>query len=376
MQVLLNTEFAASRKVPLVDMFDSILSGFSQAGLGDPGIQFSFADAPLEGHVSSVARVLKRFPDLQRFFEESAPLPGIPMSRRLTNQHKMHESVDVSVLRAIDSGVPKSFPFHSVSLVFAAPGLGDGSVKTLVGEVRPGVSLGDSWWVSGRSRSLFAFVFVEAAIASKKLPPLPEHVVKLFAAMGKAKKTVQIPLPREHPQMAQVAKPETLRAVSAVIEEFRTRMPRILEQINFPHDLPPVEEARKLTSLGEKTGSKKPVLLRAFKPMGYNCIAESGVYTLRRKTAANSTLEISLDVGTWSRSLTAGFSVNGLGYCARMRLPICKHAQLACYPIGDADRWGKIVDNLQVIVAELERTFVPEVEAVAGPSPEWYTPEN
>ena len=44
-----------------------------------------------------------------------------------------------------------------------------------MGEMTPGISLGDSWWVSGRS-SLSAFVFVEAETTSKKLPPLPEAI--------------------------------------------------------------------------------------------------------------------------------------------------------------------------------------------------------
>jgi hypothetical protein len=48
----------------------------------------------------------------------------------------------------------------------------------------------------------------------------------------------------------------------------------------------------------------------------------------------------------------------------------------AQYPIGDAEQWQKIVENLGALVAELERAFVPEVEAAAGPSPEWYHPET
>jgi hypothetical protein len=44
------------------------------------------------------------------------------------------------------------------------------------------------------------------------------------------------------------------------------------------------------------------------------------------------------------------------------------------YPVGDAAQWQKIVENLGALVAELDRTFVPEVEAAAGPSPEWYKP--
>jgi hypothetical protein len=46
-------------------------------------------------------------------------------------------------------------------------------------------------------------------------------------------------------------------------------------------------------------------------------------------------------------------------------------------PVSDfgADQWRQLVENLAVLVAELDRTFVPAVEAAAGPSPEWYRPE-
>ena len=48
----------------------------------------------------------------------------------------------------------------------------------------------------------------------------------------------------------------------------------------------------------------------------------------------------------------------------------------AQYRIGNAERWQKIVDNLGALVAELERSFAPEIDAAAGPSPEWYQPES
>jgi hypothetical protein len=168
-----------------------------------------------------------------------------------------------------------------------------------------------------------------------------------------------------------------LEAVSEVVRGYRARLAEITERIEFPHDLPPAMEARGGTlSFAEKTGPKKPVLLRAFGPMGYDCKSESGVFTLRRKTSSNLTLEISLDVGTWSRSLTGTFSVHGLGFGAPLRLPVSRRAGAMQYPIGDAGRWQKLVDNLAAAVKEFERTFVPAVEAAAGPSPEWYTPEN
>ncbi len=107
--------------------------------------------------------------------------------------------------------------------------------------------------------------------------------------------------------------------------------------------------------------------------MGYSCSGGSGTFTLRRRTAGNLTVEISLDVGTWSRSITASFKVVGLGFKATLPLPVSKRAA-GQYPIGDAARWQQIVDNLAALVAEYERSFVPAVEAVAGATPEWYTP--
>lgn len=376
MRVLLHTEFAASRKEPLGAMFERVWTAFQEAGMGEPKVQFSFSDAPAHGGVSSVDRVLRRYPELQRFFAESSLGPPLPVARRITNKAAIGEPVNPEVLRAILAGVPRSFPFHNILLVFAAPAFGEGSYKSLLGEVSPGVILGDSWWVNGRTRSLSAFTFVEGEVRGKSLAALPDPVVALFSKIGKARKARQFPLPGENPAFPQAAKLEVLEAVRNVVTKYRARVPELLESVEFPHDLPPALEARQGAPFGEKTGPKKPVLVRAFGPMGYDCKAESATFTLRRRTPSNLTLEVSLDVGTWSRSLTAGFAVRGLGFCASVSLPVSRRAGAAQYPIGDGDQWQKLVDNLAVFVKELERSFVPAVETAAGPSPEWFTPEK
>jgi len=67
----------------------------------------------------------------------------------------------------------------------------------------------------------------------------------------------------------------------------------------------------------------------------------------------------------------------GLGFKATLMLPISANDLAGGqYPIGDAQRWQKIVENLAALVAELDRSLVPEIEAAAGPSPEWYQPEK
>jgi hypothetical protein len=67
----------------------------------------------------------------------------------------------------------------------------------------------------------------------------------------------------------------------------------------------------------------------------------------------------------------------GLGFKALYPLRVSKRAIAAGqYKIGNAERWQQIVDNLAALVAELDRGFVPAIEAASGPSPAWFTPES
>jgi hypothetical protein len=117
-------------------------------------------------------------------------------------------------------------------------------------------------------------------------------------------------------------------------------------------------------------------LERVFKPLGYTCRGESGTFTLRRRTPRNLTALLYLDVGTWSRQVTAIFQVLGVGFKASLTIPVAAHAGDAVqYPIGDAGRWQKIVENLAALITELDQSFVPEIERAAGPTPQWYQPE-
>ena len=89
------------------------------------------------------------------------------------------------------------------------------------------------------------------------------------------------------------------------------------------------------------------------------------------------TVQITLDTGTWSPTVLGHFLVQGLGFKAVHPLPVSRRAVVGGqYPLRDAARWQQIVENLAVLVAELDRSFVPAIEAAAGPSPEWYQPET
>jgi hypothetical protein len=399
-RVALLTTFVASRKEPLAEMLQRVYQAFSGAGLGEPAIRFNFGDTQL-GSVSSVDRVLKRHPEFARFVTTAVPQPLIPGARRITNDPlspAAGEAVPFPTLHAIAAGVPRSFPFHDIAIHFHSPEFGElipGGTR--LPEMVCGILVSDSWWVNGRNRSLSACTLVEADPASKKLPSPPAAVAAVLAALGKARRAVQAPLwsvtseaaapgdghdpvPGVRTPMGGMiasAKPEAARAVQAITADYRARLPEIVERAALPHLLPaPGEEAYRDVALGVTAGPKKPALERVFKPMGYTCRGESGTFTLRRRTAAHLTVELSLDVGTWGHNVLAMFRVWGLGFKGLLSIPVSASAMAAAqYPIGDAARWQKIVENLGAMVRELDRSLVPEIEGAVGPSPEWYQPE-
>lgn len=96
----------------------------------------------------------------------------------------------------------------------------------------------------------------------------------------------------------------------------------------------------------------KPTLVEAFAPRGFDCRGGSGTFTLRRRISANHIVELEL------------------------LPPVSVRAGGGQYPIGDTTNWERIVANVAVIVDELERTFVQEVEAAVSGAPEWFEPAS
>ncbi|MEP7364145.1 MAG: hypothetical protein ABI972_12890 [Acidobacteriota bacterium] len=380
MKVALLTTFRASRNDPLAESLERIHAAFLASGQAEPEVKFRFSDSPLGTSASIVDRAARRRPELARFVVTAPAVPNTADIRQISNfpgSPLAGESVPFPTLLAIAAGVPRSFPFHTISFDLHSAAFGEPlALNTPTGPATPGIKVGDSWWVSGRTRALMALTTVEGEVSAKKLPPLPPAVEAILAACGKAKNTVQMPLLRRIASEPSADALKTATAVREVMLAYRARLPEILDRAALPHQLPPGPEAAK-DSIHLTSGPKKPALERAFRPLGYSCRGESGTFTLRRRTPANHTVEVELDVGTWSNSLTASFHIYGLGFTALLPLPVFKSSiGTGQYPIGDAARWERIVDNLAALTVEYEREFLPAVEAVAGPSPEWYTPDG
>jgi len=402
MRVAVHTSFAADRREPLAALVERVHTAFHNAGEGEPRVQFALSDSGIHGFVSSVDRVLKRFPELEHFLVTSGATPAAGPLAQPIRQIGNHvgspaagEPASFATLLAVAAGVPRSFPFHNVELRFTGPAFGSLpqgpglESLTMADRIRlfdarglvPGVVVGDSWWVNHRQRALSALTIVEADPGSKKLPALPAPVAAILSACGKVRKTTQVPLP-ETPSAPAASvtgspPPDVRAAVRIIVADYRERLAETIDRALLPHDLPDHPEAMASTPPGRISGPLKPALASAFAALGYDCRGDTGSFTLRRRTEGNLAVEIHLDTGTWFPFVLGYFRVQGLGFSASHPLPVARRAAAdAQYPIGDAARWQQIVENLTALVAELDRSFVPEIERTAGPSPAWYRPES
>ncbi len=374
MRIALQTTFAASKKEPLAEMAGRVRQAFLDAGLGEPAIRFTLLDASGAKSISAVDRVLKRHPEMERFLGHLQLFGQAPAMRMISN-FETGEAAEYSTLTAIAAGVPRSYPFGSVALHFYAPEFGERLIGLpATAHSFPGVLITDNWWISGRQRALSAYTVVDANETDKKLPAHPAAVDAVIKRCGKAKRTNQLAILAPGGGLTLSISPTIQEAVKAIVADYRARLRQIVASAELPHNLPPAADIR-VQSLGVLAGPRKPALVAAFKPMGYNCIGGKGEFHLRRRTAENLTVELYLDVGTWSHSVTAIFLVHGAGFKSSLGIPVAPEAY-GQYPIGDAAQWQKIVENLAAMVRELDRTFVPAIAQAAGPSPAWYQPTS
>ena len=427
------TTFAASRKEALGDVVERIHAAFLAAGFAEPAIRFLMSDPPNTPmtaamgikRVASSERILKRWPELARFAlaAGSAERPRTVISNRTDSGDAA--PIDFAILREIAHGVPRSFPFHRFALHFQAAGFSEGpelppnadprSMATLARAgvdvfaghpTSAGISVTDSWSANGRQRSLAALRLVEADPSAKKLPPPPANVQAVLSATGKVRKTIQVPVviaasavearvtsPEDAARQAAL-RSETDDVLRAVLRVHRERMTELLQQL--PHDLPHRAESETdapTSGVAPATGPKKPELVKAFAPMGYDCRGENGSFRLQRQTPGHLAIQVHVDIGGWGSTVNASLQViglpknheNGPGIKARLKLPLSPRAArgtergvefVGQFPIGGPQRWRQIVENLACLVAALDRSFVPEVEAILGPSPEWFQPET
>jgi hypothetical protein len=352
----------------------------------EPLIEFAFTDAWRESEssasrgISSIERVLKRFSELKRF-QTSIRMPHSGyVAHQLTNKIYTSEnlqSIEFETHQAIAKGVPKSFPFHEYSITLHSKIFGEGRAYILGSLQCSGLRIEDSWSISGRRRALTLFTIVEVGRDSAAMPRSEETVARILSLCGKVRKTTHIPLEAAGIGELRPASlsQEKRNAVDRIFSDAEANIAGIIDRAQLPYDLPSPKDILNDEVPNNILGPLKPSLASAFRPLGYSCLGASGTFFLRRKTSSNITVELNIDVGTWYRAASVFFKMEGLGFCNQLTLPVTKSAVgKHQYKFNDLRRWQQIVDNLAALTKELDLTFVPQVENIAGPSPDWFLP--
>ena len=366
MDVLVQYAYRASKKEPFGVLLRRLHDALLAAAL-PVSYEFAFADSPVGGGVSAVDRAVKKFPQVAALVRTES-VPGI-----LGPAHKMihggDEDLTFGTLAELADGLPRSLPFHSARVRFSGPAFGLGPPLA-----PPGIVAGDSWWVNGRQRSLIVNFVVDARQSTQKLPAPEAPMAAFLAALGKPSKINRFPMMSTNP-----AEPDdsaqSRHALFEITQKYRARLGELVAEAGMPHSLPSRLEALTMAG-GHAPHPLKPTLEQYFRQLGFSCKGGVGTFTLRRRTAANHVVEVDLDVGTWSRMVIAHFRVHVPGYRCTLPMPLAPGLDWGQYPIGDAARWDKIVANLAALGSHLDRKIVPEIDAVAGPAPDWFDAPN
>jgi hypothetical protein len=145
-----------------------------------------------------------------------------------------------------------------------------------------------------------------------------------------------------------------------------------MSTLALPHDLPL-----------EGTGVQyepfklphKAQLIETFKPRGYRYESSqsgNGGYTLSKHTSKHNRLSLCFDLGSTWRHYSGGLEIRGIGGGCYAPLPAHPLQHGSSYDVGSNEAFQQVIENVAVLVDHLERTFVPEAEALLGSSPSWY----
>jgi hypothetical protein len=380
MKLYMRQEYRATRKEPFGAMLRRIYEGLGQGG-ATVQYRFTFSDHLVPGMVSSVARAVKKFPHLAPLVttEPVAPILKAKEPDKVGPPAIIGDAtrLEFAQLAEVADGLPRSLPFRLADVRFYTDEFGKAPAKVaseraevdalLKGHFSTGMRASDTWWVNGRNRHLGAAYVVEVAERTRKVP-LPDGALGAFlATLGKGRTVAQFPIEEsdEGEKVVVKGKAQAPPELVALAERLKARIPELIAGARMPHA---IESAR----AEHATSPLKPALEKHFKPMGYATKGGSGIFTMRRRTAGNHVVEVSLDVGTWSRHLTGHFHVYMPEFQIRLPMPAAAELHAMQCDIGDAERWEKLVENMAAFTRHLDREVVPEVEKVAGPAPAWF----
>lgn len=386
-------EYKISRKDNLSEWFDKIQKVVEQYQFNEGHNWFCLEENFFQG-VSAIDRLKKKDPNMIKYEMEAKEIHDPDLRRKkaltnckdgfheLVNPNGVHESIDFPAIRNIAEKIPRSYPFHEALFIFDdidwfQTGERREAAKLLDINFFPGVHQNlssrivfkSSWWVTGRQLTLNAAVEVPV---SKSGNPEEIKLPDTIHSIGKIDRVSTVIIPDDL-TYARLKKMQP--KVDEIIKNYSSlEFDKMLEDKGvLPHSLP-----SQFDLAGELNTPFKKSLTAQFKPMGYSYgTFFHGIYTFVKRTKSDHQITLAFDTGRMKEALSCTMVIESPFWKHRLDLPSAVgkeqvHFSRGHFPIPDEGMKEKVIANFKAAAAYLEETFVPEIESLYEPAPEWF----
>ncbi len=359
---------------------------FDAAGLAAASLRFLFDDAP---GGTACSRTLERFPELAPFARRTPPQLGRPASLRLSNLDGRWQGGNPEAtgepsretLLAVVAGIPTEFPLWIAVVLIGPVRWNDSGVSEFrprEASARPipinkpafsGLAPSMTYLAPGvilqrlSTGGLRLWVTEQLPDATPDAPAAA--VVQQFLARFGPPQTDSIFSVPEAQEVSEVPPPTADPA--KIHAGYKSRLGEIVAGLSLPFEPPGPEQFANVPH--EPLGKIRAVIVDTFKTDGWRRATEripAGLHKLWKPTPAGRRLELSFDTGSWSRHVVCIMALVSERGAARIPIPADRSLRLQ-YMTPNPQIFAGVLENMRIVVAHLEGTWVVEMEAAMEP---------
>jgi hypothetical protein len=362
----------------------SVFETMDATGVAAAPLRFLFEDAP---GGAACARLVDQFPEMAAFAVRTTPGSGRPASLHFSNldgrwqggNPKAAGEPSRPLLLSVAAGIPMEFPLGTV-VVLIGPVRWDGSaaeIQPREASARPvpinkpalsGLSPSLTYLAPGlilqrlSAGGLRLWVTEQLGEPAADAPAAPA-VREFLNRFGPPQSDVLTSVP-ETQEVNEV--PAAAGDPAQIHADYKSRMGEIVAGLALPFEPPGPEQFGHVPHA--PLGKIRAVILDTFKKDGWRQASSgsgAGSHKLCKKTPGGRRLELSFDTGSWSRHVVCMLALMSERGAARIPIPADRSLRLQ-YLTPNPQVFAGVLENMRVVVAHLEHTWLPAMEAALG----------
>jgi hypothetical protein len=362
----------------------SVFEIVDDVALGPVRVGFLLDDAP---GAAVCPLIIERFAELAPFAVTTRQ-PGRPASIRMSNLDGRWQGGNPDApgepsrekLLAVAGGIPDEFPLWIASFIIGPVRWKDGAVPELTpreASARPvainkppfsGLSPSMTYLAPGVILQRLSTGGLRLWVTEQVRDPAPGAPVgmaieRFFARFGPPQTDSVLSVP----EAQQISEPPPAAADPAKIHSsYKNRMGEIVAALALPFEPPEPGQFAQLPH--EPLGKIRAVIVDTFKSDGWRRASErvpAGSHKLWKETPGGRLLELSFDTGSWSRHVVCSLALVSERGAARMPIPGDRSLRFQ-YLTPNPQIFAAVLQNMRIVVAQLEGTWVRDMEAALG----------